>query len=710
AEPTYGICDALDARSTTDAPSEEVCAALILSHDPAERIAAVLPRFSKDDPAFWSGVDRLLVDRASRSPATPWLGCAWLYLWEQRLFQFAKTSIDQRGGLGEVLRESLRWGAGAHVLTEHVWAAVTRLVGIWKARDRTQLLKHVDRELAEIAVDALPRLQLRAAALLVQLHRAQVDDAAMLALQGKVLPILHALDDSCRAQLAKWFDLDGASPSRTRDPEPDAESVASALASVRSDELARMRDWLLHRDLGVVNEALRRLESAGAQGRAQVLGAFTHNPRWAERLAEVVMTWGDSDGLEEATRVCAAEALDSPTRFALASALLWAGRTDAWHWVCVALTTDSERDWDLSSSYEDIEKAAGALGISSQEVASALSTSPYSAIYVPAVTRLTHSSPVPRAPLRRFLHCGTERLASLRREAARALHALGDFTGFPILFSEALVDAGRRNASKPPWLLKGAPASVVELTGRCCSIAGHSLVPPQRVLDELDTRGIDRGARERAWTEILHSTTEAAVHERIFSRMRLSQARYDKVQRLAETFAWGVRQGVRLTGRKFSIRMIGGDAFANTRLTSSSININPLPLLRGERDGRTVIEGLILHEFGHHVHHASDASLGIWNRAQRAGLHKLLNLVADEHLERNIRAEREEDGNRLKTLATYAFQRRQSEMPVETLLNVLGFRAFDVLKAAKLEVARDPDCVELKLGETLRALEAQGSS
>ncbi|MEL6546311.1 MAG: hypothetical protein AAFQ82_16910, partial [Myxococcota bacterium] len=178
----------------------------------------------------------------------------------------------------------------------------------------------------------------------------------------------------------------------------------------------------------------------------------------------------------------------------------------------------------------------------------------------------------------------------------------------------------------------------------------------------------------------------------------------------AETFAWGVRQGVRLTGRKFSIRMIGGDAFANTRLTSSSININPLPLLRGERDGRTVIEGLILHEFGHHVHHASDASLGIWNRAQRAGLHKLLNLVADEHLERNIRAEREEDGNRLKTLATYAFQRRQSEMPVETLLNVLGFRAFDVLKAAKLEVARDPDCVELKLGETLRALEAQGSS
>lgn len=708
--PVRGICDALDARPGGAGPSTEVVVALLLSHDPPERVADVLPRYCEDEAAFWSEVDRHLVDRASASAATSWLACAWLYRWERRLFQFARVTLEERGGLVAVLRESLRWNPVAHVLTDDVWAAVARLLAIWKARERATLFEHADAELAELAVAALPRMQHRAAAILVQLHHAQLDAPLMESLQARVLPMLHTLDRPCRDELSQWFDLEGLATGRRVLAEQREESIDVALATVRGAALARLSEWLSHRDPRIVDEALNRLGSAGDDGRRIILEAFARNPPWARRLAETVLTWPEDARIDDAARICGTETLEPATRFALATALLWRGRRDAWHWVCTALVTDSDHEWLEASYYEEVTKAAGAVGIGRDEVASALVTSPYSAVYVPAVSELLHIQPPPRAPLRRFLETGTDRLASLRRRVARALHGQGDFTGFPILVSDALVDNGRRAATPSPWLLHGAPPELVELCGRCFAMAGHGLVPPKPLLDELDTRGIDPLARERAWNDILQATTDASVHERVFSRMRLSRARYDKLQRLAETFAWGVQQGVRLTGRKFSIRMIGGDAFANTRLTTSSININPLPLLRGERDGRTVVEGLILHELGHHVHHAGRSGLAIWNQAQREGLHKLLNLVADEHLERNIRAAREEDGNRLKTLATYAFQRRQSEMPVEALLSALGFRAFEVLKSARLEVARNPACVELKVGDTLRALEAHGSS
>ncbi len=708
--PTLGICDALNARKGTEPPSCEVVVALLLSHDLPERVAGTVPRFAENTPAFWSEVDRLMVQRASGSSATSWLACAWLFRWERRLLQFARVTVDTRGGLVAVLRESLRWSPLGQILTDHVWSAVARLLAIWKARDKPTFFEHVDRELAELAVAALPRMQARAASILVQLHQAAFDRSLMDSLQGRVLPMLHALDASCRRELSRWFDLEGLSSGRAAPPSVEEEAVNEALESVRGAELDRLRDWLLHRDPRVVDEALKRLEDAGDVGRLLVLDALEREPPLARRLAEPIMTWPEGELLAAAARLCGSETLAPATRFSLALAMLWRGRKDAWHWVYTALVTDSDYEWLLPSSYEEVQKAAGAMGLDRVEVAAALVISPYSAVYVPALTDLLLVVPPPAAPLRRFLDTGTNRLASLRRRVARALHEQGDFSGFPILFSEALVDSGRRKDGGAPWLLKRAPPELVELCGRCFAMAGPALVPPKNVLDELDTGGLDPLARERAWNAILHATTNAAVHERIFSRMRLSRARYDKLQRLAETFAWGVQQGVRLTGRKFGIRMIGGDAFANTRLTTSSININPLPLLRGERDGRTVVEGLILHELGHHVHHAGNKALGIWNRAQQQGLHKLLNLVADEHLERNIRAEREEDGNRLKTLATYAFQRRQSEIPVESLLQVLGFRAFEVLKSARLEVARDPNCVELKMGETLRALEANGSS
>jgi len=58
-------------------------------------------------------------------------------------------------------------------------------------------------------------------------------------------------------------------------------------------------------------------------------------------------------------------------------------------------------------------------------------------------------------------------------------------------------------------------------------------------------------------------------------------------------------------------------------------------------------------------------------------LGRLLNLVADEHLERNLRARDERLGDRLKRLGAYAFQHAEREIAVESLLDSLQGRAFE---------------------------------
>src|SRR6185503_14841673 len=91
-------------------------------------------------------------------------------------------------------------------------------------------------------------------------------------------------------------------------------------------------------------------------------------------------------------------------------------------------------------------------------------------------------------------------------------------------------------------------------------------------------------------------------------------------------------------------------------------------------------------------------------------LHSALNLVSDEHLERNLRAMDASFGDSLKKLGAYAFQHACKEVSVERLLGSLQGRAFQVLSVLRLGAARQRGCVVIESGPILLELEKTGHS
>ena len=110
------------------------------------------------------------------------------------------------------------------------------------------------------------------------------------------------------------------------------------------------------------------------------------------------------------------------------------------------------------------------------------------------------------------------------------------------------------------------------------------------------------------------------------------------------------------------------------------------------------------------MYHRGTAEEKIWSKSEKKGLHKLLNLVADEHLERNLRALDRRYGDRLKRLGAFAFQHNRRSYNLTDLLRMLGARALAVLPAAHLGVCRNSGEVTIDNGQLLQEMERQGSS
>jgi Mg-chelatase subunit ChlD len=168
-------------------------------------------------------------------------------------------------------------------------------------------------------------------------------------------------------------------------------------------------------------------------------------------------------------------------------------------------------------------------------------------------------------------------------------------------------------------------------------------------------------------------------------------------------------RGRELTGDIYGIHMTAKrEDWGHTRMTSRALHVTPLPILRGDRHGRDIVEGLILHEIGHHVWHRGKAAAKVWKRANKAGLFPLLNLVADEHLERNLRSIAAEFGDRIKRLDAYAFQHAAREIGVDRVLGMLLGAAVEVLPGLDLAVAYSEDSVRVDSGRILAELDRRG--
>lgn len=233
------------------------------------------------------------------------------------------------------------------------------------------------------------------------------------------------------------------------------------------------------------------------------------------------------------------------------------------------------------------------------------------------------------------------------------------------------------------------------------------------LLDRVSNGSFDSATSTRIVRDLIDGSVDHENRKRALSLVkpdRFSKAR--AIRTLAEIAAWGIERGQELTGKTFRFRLYGtgqGEV-GMTYLGGRVIHFNPLPLLRGEMDGRRIVEAIILHEIGHHRWNTGPGWGAIQETAQEEELGSLLNLVQDEHLERNLRSIDTEWGDSLKILAAWAFQRAGRDFDIASLLALLGGASFRVLVRAGLQPARDRSKVAINSGRLLRELEAHGSS
>ena len=200
------------------------------------------------------------------------------------------------------------------------------------------------------------------------------------------------------------------------------------------------------------------------------------------------------------------------------------------------------------------------------------------------------------------------------------------------------------------------------------------------------------------------------VRNRLRRQLKQQLGRNPRLDHLADTFAWGIRKGRELTGTVFRIDMPGDESLGYTRLNENRVWITPLLIMRMVPNSVEATKGLIVHEYGHHLYHKEDGGIQVWDRAANEGLGELLNLVADEHLERRLRSESKEYGDYLKMLGAYAFQRADKTVSIQTLLETLGNNAAGILFQSRLRVARRHGCVTIDNGQVLTEMERSGMS
>jgi hypothetical protein len=294
------------------------------------------------------------------------------------------------------------------------------------------------------------------------------------------------------------------------------------------------------------------------------------------------------------------------------------------------------------------------------------------------------------------------RLHSLRVRAARRLHLRGAWQAFPILFRGHL-----QGDEATPELFHSAPSALVDaFTASVLLLGGATREHP--LLDLLG-KALP-GARAEALTRVIASCEGEDTRRAAVRMVAHFPHRAEKLDKIAETFAWGIHRGRELLGGHYKVAMVEGSALGYTRLNERRIFVSPLPILRRERHGRELVEALILHELGHHRYHRGEAADDCWKASEKEGIQRLYNLVLDEHLERNLRAIDESFGDRLKLLTSYAFQHSSRDMAVRSLLETVGIRAAEVLPRIRLKVARDPTQVTVESGALLQAMERRGLS
>jgi hypothetical protein len=688
-------------RATARPNDVETCVRLLGSKDPIADTLRELARFGSGDDDFRSKLDRAMVDAyAYREVALSPLGHAWLWRWDRHGACFADAWPL---AYGESFEASIRGGFALEPtwVRWEVQSALANLFAFLAARDPGRLAM-----LATDAVcDALVGLLagdggLRAANALAVLHKTAETQTTLSRVLPRLRLVLPDLEDPVRLAISGWIDSEGLPPKRAaKAPEPELDSVTLDRIRAMSDldELVRLASQGAR--VRIVHEATLRLMDFGERGQVALLGLLASSKaadvEVRRPIVESVSLWADGESVRWVSVFCNDIARPPELRFRLAIALAERGIDTKEALLRAALEPTDDRwlmaeDWDKAARHVD----PGVLAL-------ALAPSPHPHAHLRAVEHiLAKDASVEGAKaLRAFLATGTKRMGSLRRRAALHLFERGDHDVFPLVIEQYIDDLPKAD------LLPAVSFRLAALAVRSIIMCAPNMAKEPTAQKHLSALSIFDIDVQDLWAWVAEHATVDAVRSKAVSALGRSGMRARRVRAIAEAFAWGQDRSRELTGRVFTMQMTGGKGLGFTRFRENKVHISPMPILRGDPRGSDVMRALILHELGHHMYHRGRDREKVWAEAQKEGIHGLLNLVADEHLERNVRAIDAEYGDLLKRLAAYAFQHAEREIKLDTLLYILQGRAFEVLTGTKLGVARDPDSVKVDSGALLRTME-----
>lgn len=699
--PWRGLVAALRRRTLPPSPSVDVAAALLGCHDEPALVAEELERWVEHRPAFLEALDAYALTVAVRHPSPPLLLRCWLWRFERYGLDAGRELIE--GGLDASLRFAT--ALPSPLLSEHVWATAARTLAVLARRERARLddISPVAEAVLDLAIERLDHAEgLPAARVIRAIHEAGLAPSAITARRARIHDALPDAADEARHELRGLASADGL-PSRVRGARASdgraSEDVLGALR--RTTDLDELAQACRSEILAVVHEAALRLVALEEPGQRRLAWLLAEEPLPAhfDAITASLPLWRDGDALD-AVRFALGRTYTSPElRFRVAIALAERGEDRLGEAVDAALAP-GPLGWMHGRDAEDLVARADRAALRR------LACAPHATLYPRAIRLLVAGArdEDDRAALRAFLALGSERTTSVRLDVAARLVTDGDPSGLPILASA---------------LIGGVAAeATASLFGEADEALVRGIVESYLVLgdrpDEASLVGwlthCDPGVNEACLERLLAESQQLETRSRALSTLPRRPTRGRKLRALAELFGWGAAVSRALTGSVLRPHLISGDALGYTRLDERRVFVSPLPLLRGDRHGREIVEGLVLHEIGHHRHHKGPAARAVWAKADAIGLGRLLNLVADEHLERNLRAFDEDFGHRLKRLDAYAFQHADREIAVEALLDALGPSAFEVLTACALDAATHPAAVRVSTGSVLAELERRGSS
>ncbi len=709
--PAHGLCAALQRRTDACEPNIAVCTALLGCRDPLDQVAAGLQHFGAEDSAFVQRLEQRVIATWLHNASISAFGHAWLHRWEQHGFALLAWIDQYLGSLWGVLRFAA--GIDDPLTRRALWAGLTSAILLRRYRHAMRLRPWCTSAVMTEFVDALDTdLGPYAARLLATFGGLGFAREPLAALHERVIMLVPDMDVETRRELERWVRVDGLE-ARTTPARPHVAKLRrDRVQLIRAcRELDRLVEFCRSGHPAVVHEAVLRMVELGRAGQRRLAAVLVDAPPTSTMLAVTssIASWSDETALER-VRTLASEPLDdSERRFRIAMALLERNETGCLTLAVEAAAQQSRSTWLTANDWQALLDG----GASPRTLAVALAGSVHPHAYQRAVRwLLDHGGDDARSldALGEFLEAGTRRPLQSRREVALRLLDHGDPRGLVVAVAQLTDPSDIDFRGLFDRITALYPAlTLAEHVVSAALVAGAEACSESRCLALLESESLRSDERDRGLSQLLVQGRDASVREELVKKLSTVSRRDALLGQVSELFAWGVRKGRELTGRLFRVHMTERrQDLGYTRMTENTIYVSALPLLRGDRHGRDVVEALILHEYGHHLYHGDKRSQKLWRRAQTEGLGSLLNLVADEHLERRLRALNAEYGDRLKRLAAYAFQHTNRELPVSQLLNMLQASTFGALSVRPLSVAFDATAVEIDSGLVLRELDRRG--